>query len=747
MNENALIDKPKLDMSIVTVAFGDYKKFLIPWANSLTRLTILPKEIILGVDQIDSKLKKSLRELIPNLVVYEIPRIGKVHYGLEFNFIISKTNSEWICKVDVDDLMLPDAYEELSEAPFDILAFNAQNSETKAVISAIDNPSAKKVLEFEENTLLSLSPFRKWIWDEVKFRDTVFDDWAFWIESARLDPVIKKSQKVNYVYTVHENQATKKVDVSSEELRIQKIRDATKSKIIESRFESNKDLNVIFNFYPLWPVHWETGLEIAESLIKLNQKVFVFNCNSDFSFCDSNPSNEKINCDTCVSRQNNGINLLSGTFHYSTFNDSPSHNEIIEQFLHALPNSMEGLLNLSFEGFDIGAAVYSSLSSQWILNRRKFDFEDPHVIDLITRAIKSTLKIYLNFSQFIRDNKISNVYIFNGRFSLTAAIVYLCSLNSIKYSIHERASDLEKFLVIQNKSLSSTSNYKMRVESHWNNSSMIRRELIGHDFFKSRRNGIIKNWRPYLNLDSVDSIEKFPKNKKIVTIFMSSESEFYSNFDWKTFPLENQIEVIKEIINNFDENSDFYFYVRAHPNQQKELENIYFDASWFSKSHVKFFMANSNVDSYQLLFESNVVIHFGSTIGLESTYWGIPSIALRASIYAGVDDIWYFPKDFGELFDLMKANDLPAKDRLNALKCGFYENTYGNSFLFASERELGKATFKGQDLNEFKYPSNPTIKRLNLIRHISNSKFVQFRLIILRKIFKTGFKFGIITFK
>jgi hypothetical protein len=400
---------------------------------------------------------------------------------------------------------------------------------------------------------------------------------------------------------------------------------------------------------------------------------------------------------------------------------------------------MEGLLNLSFEGFDIGAAVYSSLSSQWILNRRKFDFEDPHVIDLITRSIKSTLKIYLNFSQFIKDNKISNVYIFNGRFSLTAAIVYLCSLNSIKYSIHERASDLEKFRVIQNESLSSTSGYKMRVENHWNNSSIIRRELIGHDFFKSRRNGIIKNWRPYLILDSVNSIEKFSKNKKIVTIFMSSESEFYSNFDWKTFPLENQIEVIKEIINNFDENSDFYFYVRAHPNQQKELENIYFDASWFSKSHVKFFMANSNVDSYQLLFESNVVIHFGSTIGLESTYWGIPSIALRASIYAGVDDIWYFPKDFGELFDLIKANDLPAKDHLNALKCGFYENTYGNSFLFASERELGKATFKGQDFNNIKYPSNPIIKRLNLIRDISNSKFVQFRIAILRKIFKNWF--------
>jgi hypothetical protein len=280
----------------VTVAFGDHKKFLMQWANSLTKLTILPNEIFLGVDQIDFKLKKSLEGLIPNLFIYEMPRLGKVHFGLEFNYLISKTNSEWICKIDVDDLILPDAYEELFDAPFDILGFNAVNSETKTIISAIDNPSAKKVLEFDENTLLSLSPFRKWIWGEIKFRDIVFDDWAFWIESARLDPIIKKSQKTNYIYTIHANQATKKVNVPNELVRIGEIREATKIKILESRFESNNALNVIFNFYPLWPVHWETSLEIAESLIKLNQKVFLFNCNSDFTFCDSNPSNEKINC-------------------------------------------------------------------------------------------------------------------------------------------------------------------------------------------------------------------------------------------------------------------------------------------------------------------------------------------------------------------------------------------------------------------------------------------------------------------
>jgi hypothetical protein len=739
MNKSVVMEKQKLDAAIITVAFGDYKKFLMRWAQSVAKLTILPNEIILGVDQIDSKLRTSLLELIPSLVILEIPRIGGIHFGLEYNFLISKTNSEWICKIDVDDLILPDAYQELADGPFDILAFNAENSETKAMISGIESPSAKKILEINDNLLLSLSPFRKWIWDRVKFRDIVFDDWAFWIESAKLDPVIKKSQKINYIYSIHENQATKKINISDEMLKIQEIRDSTKTSILDSRFESNKELNVIFNFYPLWPIHWETSLEIAESLTRLNQKVFLFNCNSDFSFCDSNPSNDVINCNNCVSRQNSGINLLSGKFHYSTFNESSAHNAIIKDFLHSLPDSMESLLNLCYGGFKIGEAVYSSLSSQWILNKRKFDFEDPYVIDLLTRSIRSTLKIYLNFSQFIKDNNISSVYIFNGRFSLTAAIVYLCSLNSIKFFIHERASDLEKFQIVQNEPLSSITNYKERVNNHWDNSSIGRRELIGHDFFVSRRKGIVKNWWPFLKLDSASPIEKFPKNKKIVTIFMSTESEFYPYLDWKTFPSDNQIEVIKEIIDYFDENSDFYFYVRAHPNQQKELENVNFDKSCFEKSHVKFFMPNSNIDSYQLLFESNVVIHFGSTIGLESTYWKIPSIALKASTYAGVDDIWYFPKDFAELLDLMITYQLPSKSQLNALKAGFYENTYGNFFLFSSEPELGRATFKGQDLTEIKGSIDISKKNFGLRIHALNSKFTKFIFMHFRELKKSIF--------
>ena len=728
--------KQKLDIAIVTVAFGKYKNFLMQWVSSVTKLSILPNEIILGVDEIDLKLKDSLLALLPDLKILEIPRMGDIHYGFEYNFLISKTNSEWICKIDVDDIVMPDAYEELVDAPFDILAFNLENSKTKSIHSAVDAPSAKKVLDSDENFMCSLSPFRKWIWEEVKFKDLVFDDWAFWIESAKLDPIMKKSSKINYIYNCHEFQATKKVDIPSENLKIQKIRNETKTRILESRFSPNKGLNVIFNFYPLWPVHWETSLEVAESLIRLNQKIFLFNCNSDFTFCDSNPSNEKTKCESCILRQNKGLNLLSGKFSNSNFIESPTNIKIIDEFLHYIPDSKESLLNLVFEEFDIGKAVYSSLSSQWILNRREFNFQDPIVKDLLTRALKSTLKIYLDFSRFIDNNKVSNVYIFNGRFSLTSAIVHLCSLNSINFTIHERASDLEKFLMLQNNNISSISSYNARVNLLWNNSSRNRRDLIGHDFFRVRRKGVVKNWRPYLQLDSANSIDKFPRDKKIITIFLSSESEFHSYFDWNIFSIDGQVEVIKQIINHFDESSNFYFYVRAHPNQQEELENINFESSFFSKNHVKFFMPNSNVDSYELLLDSDIVLHFGSTIGLESTYWGIPSIALRASIYAGIDDIWYFPKDYEELYKLMELKNLPAKSQLGAVKCGFYENTYGNSFLFSSERELGKVTFKGQDLTLIEDSVHLNEKNFDFVKNNLDFKQSKITFILYRKIKK-----------
>ena len=66
----------------------------------------------------------------------------------------------------------------------------------------------------------------------------------------------------------------------------------------------------------------------------------------------------------------------------------------------------------------------------------------------------------------------------------------------------------------------------------------------------------------------------------------------------------------------------------------------------------------------------------------------------------------------------MSINNLPAKSKINAIKCGFYENTYGNFFLFSSEPELGKATFKGKDLNglDIQYDLNIDITKSKLIK-------------------------------
>ena len=84
----------------------------------------------------------------------------------------------------------------------------------------------------------------------------------------------------------------------------------------------------------------------------------------------------------------------------------------------------------------------------------------------------------------------------------------------------------------------------------------------------------------------------------------------------------------------------------------------------------------SPVSTYMLLKKAEKVVSFGSTVGIEAVYWGVPSILLGASLCRNMG-CCYIPRSHREAMDMIQR-PLKPLPREGALKFGFF---CGNEFL------------------------------------------------------------------
>ena len=87
-------------------------------------------------------------------------------------------------------------------------------------------------------------------------------------------------------------------------------------------------------------------------------------------------------------------------------------------------------------------------------------------------------------------------------------------------------------------------------------------------------------------------------------------------------------------------------------------------------------------------------ITFFSTIGIEGTYWGKPSIILSNAMYKGIDAA-YEPQNINEVVDYILNPDLPPKSKDAALAYGAYIRCGAEKIKYSEAIDHCKLTFKG----------------------------------------------------
>jgi hypothetical protein len=352
--------------------------------------------------------------------------------------------------------------------------------------------------------------------------------------------------------------------------------------------------------------------------------------------------------------------------------------------IHQLENNLEYLSDLKsffIDNFDIGWGVLSTLTG--FLREPVPDLQDQRNKNMVEKTLIGAAQVYFSVLNHLKRERFDEVYFFNGRFASLRAVMRACEKVGVRFFAHERGSDKDRYQLFQNSLPHDIIQTNLFIRSAWEAAtSNPDREMIASKFFLDSSAGISHSWYSFTSEQKKGLLPSdWDESKHNLVIFVSSEDEFVAiDETWLNPIYVDQNDGIRRIVHSLTGNDDFHIYLRVHPNlkgfdntQTRFLNSL-------TAEHLTVIGADSPISSYALMAKATKVLTFGSTVGIEATFWGKPSILAGRSLYQDLEAT-YNPKTHNELMDLLSKN-LPPKPKLGALMYGYYFTTRGKTFIY-----------------------------------------------------------------
>lgn len=485
---------------------------------------------------------------------------------------------------------------------------------------------------------------------------------------------------------------------------------------------------LVSGMWPLNSFHLEAELDLAERHLRAGDTVYILACQATLESCEVNRSHIRRECLRCVSRRNTGLNLLSKPI---TVLPIVELTPDIQAELATLPDvfqTKKELWDYRIENFDIGISVLSSVVS--CLKQTAPDLQKHR--DFVNALLRSALMAYRTMQKHIERERFDHAYIFNGRFATVRALVRACESKSVPYTTHDRGYDQNSFRLFPDNLPHSITLWRRLIEKQWSEAGELReREAKAREFYTSRRKAENKAFESFTKKQEQGRLPAdFARDGLKVAVFTSSDDEFAAIGDeWSNSVYPDQQSAIKAL--GVDERlrcAGVRFFVRLHPRLAQLSEDQWKPYLALQSDRVQVIAPDDVVDSYRLMQEADIVVSFGSSVGIEATYWGKASILLGTCFYEDLD-VTYNPKTHNEVVALLLGPSLSAKPVIGALKFGYFLNTYGERFKYGIGTGIAKAQFKGVDVTPGRamrrYLSLPfhkgtlgTIMRLRIVRFL-----------------------------
>ncbi len=469
---------------------------------------------------------------------------------------------------------------------------------------------------------------------------------------------------------------------------------------------------VIVSPYATVAPHFETELEIAQRHLDKGDRVTIISCMGELANCDFNDTHQSKRCDECRGRRIDGFKQLRGNARCRTFK-SVGKNKLQTPRVDA--TSVEQLKNLKLGQFDIGYAVLSSLVS----NLREPRPNLQQYSELINRFYDSANHVYSAMLRYLDRHRPDKVYVFNGRFAAMRGVLRACQERSVECVIHERGWNTHHYQLYHNRLPHDIQYMEQRMKTAWETADPATRHDTAAAWFESRVNRVEQNWHSFVKDQTKGKLPAgWDSNRHNVVLFNSSEDEFAAIGDmWTNHTYPDQVTGIIRIARSLQQQArQVHLTVRVHPNLKHVDNHSTRQILALDMPNLSVVPAHDTVDSYQLLRASDTVVTFGSGMGIESVYWGKPSILLGPSFYQNLGGT-YQPAKHEEAIQLMSC-PLNPLSKTGALIYGHWFQTHGIRFKHFEPTGLFSGTFQGKLI----YPKNKKTVATRMARRLRSIK-------------------------
>jgi len=448
-------------------------------------------------------------------------------------------------------------------------------------------------------------------------------------------------------------------------------------------------------FYDLSP-HLDTDFEIAFDLLAKSDdlSVLFLRCHSSFSTCIQNKEHKLIRCAECFSN-------IDTYYIYAKKKFRRRVNQIfLPKFKLAkrqcyLFQSVDDLNKFSIKGFDdIGRTITTTLVNKYGNDHR---LDVSRYRDEMNIEIFQALDLYEYVKKVIKNYNIDSIYFFNGRFAQFRPLIAAAQTCNIEYYSHERGGEKYRYLLRRGylpHSIEFAKIEQEQIKKKYVSDDFIPR--MGNKFFTDREKNIDQGWISFTKNQKTGSLPiGFDIQKRNFVIYNSTIEEYISFPEWDNPLFESEIEALEYILTEFENEYTVHFYLRAHPNMRGLDTSQTRHLSYIKNRYknVTVIMPDDRIHTYALLKACEKTITFGSTIGVEATYFRKPSILVGRSLYESLD-VCYIPR-FKDDIKALLLSKLDAKPLFGALLYGCWELIRGEKYKYYLPKTLFEGKFNG----------------------------------------------------
>lgn len=405
------------------------------------------------------------------------------------------------------------------------------------------------------------------------------------------------------------------------------------SLVIDCIAESHSSV-LVLTYWHASP-HLDTDYEIILTLLKRGLHVYYLDVSEAFSV------------KTCthpgtVSYRNSVVSLLSCYPNFSLLTHplpSDPDNCSIDQLLNI--SDVEDLCGLEYKNYQIGPCLKSYVIDQ----ARTTTPSLPDAIRLGFDAFATAQRLIDCFDRLDISSLVSALVVFNGRYPVawTAREYFLKAGNAIFY--HERGATIYQYQLVDHM----PHDYYAWMRGY-NELDRIGTERYKNYMLLAQQwlsNKLSKNDQQTINF-GVNSVRGLADSLFNATS-PATITYFTVSFDeWSSLPVNiyprstwsdefSSLQALLSVINIY---RNIRLIIRVHPNN---LNKDPMDQSRIHNLHLPpnatLIPANSQIDSYELLSKSSAIFTYGSSIGYEAAYLGLPVYTFGRCLYEKLDGI------------------------------------------------------------------------------------------------------------